>query len=288
MRHGGSMIGWRSWMVASMVLAGLACGPAVELDEGSGSGTGASTGMTEPTVGESVDESGGGSSPCGVGDTELIGGGPPGPLGYPPPCRPLSDSGTNGYRCCSDDPATLDGQLPAYEGKNIEGGSLPSFSGANNELSSSGMCVDVSQLAGLGGLTEAAAEDCPIPCNPTWDESSIDEVCGSGRSCCQTVELQPEDCVLDAVTGLYRPVTGEDIGVLTQWRPTDHATHQDPNGVRCLALAGGDSGSEIFEGCVRELSVADQRGFCMALSAAQACPHEQPSYVDACEQLNGG
>lgn len=266
-----------------MVLAGLACGPAVALDEGSGTGTG-----PDPTAGEeSVDESEGGSSPCGVGDTELFGGGPPGPLGFPPPCRPLSDEGTNGYRCCSDDPATLDGLLPAYEGKGIEG-SLPSFSGNNNALSAWGMCVDVSQLAGLGGLTEAAAADCPIPCNPTWDQSSVDEVCGAGRTCCQTVELQPEDCVVDQVTGLYRPVTGEDIPALTQWKPSDHATHQDPNGSRCLALANGDSQSETFAGCVRELSVADQRGFCMALSPGQACPHTQPSYVDACEQLNGG
>lgn len=268
-----------------MVLVGLACGPTVGLDEGSGTGSGSGT-SPEPTMGESVDGSGGGSSACGVGDTELLGGGPLGPLGFPPPCRPASDPGTNGYRCCSDDPATLDGQLPAYEGKGIEG-SLPTFSATNNDLSHWGICVGVSQIPGVG-LSEAAAQDCPIPCNPTWDRSSIDEVCGPARSCCQTVELQPKDCVMDPDTGLYRPVNGDDIGVLTTWRPADHATHQDANGVTCLALASGDSSSEIFQGCVRALSVADQRGFCMALGPGQICPHAEPSYVDACEQLNGG
>jgi hypothetical protein len=148
------------------------------------------------------------------------------------------------------------------------------------------MCVDVTQIVGQG-LVEAAAEWCPIPCNPTWPQDSIDDVCGSTRVCCQTVELQPEDCVVDASTGLYRPVNGDDIGTLSVWRPTDHQTHQDPNGVNCLALAGGETNLE-FQACVRELSVADQRGYCMALGAGQACPHAQPAYVDACEQLNGG
>jgi hypothetical protein len=273
------MVVSRSWVLASLLLA---CGPVVELDDASGSGS-----TADPTVGESVDGSEGGpAGACGVGDTELLGGGPPGPLGYPPPCNPSQDPGTNGYRCCSDDPATLDGQLPAYTGKGIEG-SPPSFSGANNARSDFGMCVDVSQLAGQG-LLEPEAENCPIPCNPTWSQDAIDSLCGFGRACCQTVELQPRDCVMDPVTGLYRPVTGDDIGVLSQWRPADHATHQDPNGTQCLALAGGDHASETFLGCVRALSVADQRGFCMALGPGQACPHDEPSYVDACEALNGG
>lgn len=276
----GSMVGS---LVASMVVVALGCGPTVEVE--SGSGTGSSTGDPTQTDGESVDESGGPSGACGVGDTQLIGGGPIGPLGFPPPCNPSEDPGTNGYVCCSDDPATLDGSLPAYEGKGIEG-SPPSFSGSNNALGDFGMCVDVTQIAGQG-LLEAAAQNCPIPCNPTWDEGAIDDVCGSARVCCQTVELGPEDCVIDGVTGLYRPVTGEDIGVLSQWRPQDHATHQDPNGTSCLALAAGDPASDVFEGCVRNLGVANQRGYCMSLGAGQACPHAQPDYIDACEALNG-
>lgn len=270
--------------VACMVGA-LGCGPTVELDTDTGTGS-ASADPTEGD-GESVDETGGGpSDACGVGDTELIGGGPPGPLGYPPPCSPRQDPGTNGYRCCSDDPAAAEGQLPAYFGKDIVG-SPPFFADVNNDLGTSGMCVDVTQLQGQG-LLAPGVEGCPIPCNPTWSEEATDTVCGASRVCCQTVELQPEDCVMDPNTGLYRPVTGDDIGLLSQWKPSDHATHQDPNGTACLALAGGDSASEIFQSCVRELSVANQRGFCMALGAGQACPHAQPSYTDACEQLNGG
>jgi hypothetical protein len=278
----------RRWLLGAPLLMGAACGPVVELDSESGTGSGSST-TADPTQdeGASVDESGAPSGACGVGDTELIGGGPPGPLGFPPPCNPSRDAGTNGYRCCSHDPAAADGQLPAYEGKNIEGGSTPFFSATNNDLSAFGSCVDVTQIAGQG-LVEANAESCPIPCNPTWPQASIDEVCGSSRVCCQTVELGPDDCVVDAVTGLFRPVTGDDIGVITQWKPADHDTHQDVNGSNCLALAGGDSSSPVFQSCVRALSVADQRGFCMALGAGQACPHTQPSYVDACEELNGG
>jgi hypothetical protein len=289
MRDGGVMmfvwLARRSLLGATLVV-GSACGPVVDVDSDTGSGSGTAADPTQDE-GVSVDESGGGpSGACGVGDTELIGGGPPGPLGFPPPCNPSVDPGTNGYRCCSDDPAANDGQLPAYEGKGIVGGP-PLFSGANNDLSDFGMCVDVTQIAGQG-LVEANAADCPIPCNPTWPESSIDEVCGPSRVCCQTVELGPRDCVVDASTGLYRPVTGDDIGTLSVWRPADHQTHQDPNGTTCLALAGGDSASQAFQSCVRALTVADQRGFCMALGAGQSCPHAQPSYVDACEQLNGG
>ena len=53
-------------------------------------------------------------------------------------------------------------------------------------------------------------------------------------------------------------------------------------------LAGGDATAETFEACVRALTVANQRGYCMTLSAGQVCPHAAPAYVDACEQLNGG
>jgi hypothetical protein len=271
--------------VVPLVL-GLGCGPVVSLESDTGSGTDSSSGSdtaADPTPGESIDESGGGpSGPCGVGDTELIGGGPPGPLGFPPPCNPSSDPGTNGYLCCSDDPATVDGQLPAYQGMAIAG-SAPLFAEANNALSGFGMCIDVGQLAGQG-LLAPGVEGCPIPCNPTWPQDSIDAVCGPARVCCQTVELGPKDCVVDESSGQYRPVTGDDIGLLTVWRPSDHQTHQDPNGNDCLALAGGDTLSDFFQGCVRALGVANQRGFCMALGPGLACPDT----VDACEQLNGG
>ena len=277
----------RALVFPSMLLAlGLACGPVVALDSDADAGTGTST-VAETTVGESADESSGEpSGVCGVNDTELFGGGPPGPLGFPPPCNPKQDPGTNGYRCCSDDPAAAGRQLPAYQGTGIAGG-LPYFADANNDLSIVGQCVDVTQLVGQG-LNAPGVEGCPIPCNPTWPEDSVETVCGAGRVCCQTVELGAEDCVQDPVTGLYRPITGDDIGTLSTWRPGDHQTHQDPNGSNCLAIAGGDSSSDVFQDCVRQLSVANQRGFCMSLGAGQVCPHADPSYVDACEQLNGG
>jgi hypothetical protein len=274
----------RTIFASMLLVVGLACGPFTELDSDSSSGTAA-----DPTMGEggSADESGSPNDACGVGDTELIGGGPVGPLGFPPPCDPSQDPGTNGYRCCSDDPAAPDGQLPAYVGKGIEG-APPLFSGESNEHSRYGMCVDVTQIAGQG-LVESEAENCPIPCNPTWPQDSIDEVCGPSRSCCQTVELQPEDCVMDPSTGLYRPVTGDDVfAVLTLWMADSHATHQDPNAVACMAFVDGDTTSDAFTSCVAALGVANQRGYCMALAPGAVCPHAEPGYVDACEQLNGG
>lgn len=277
-------------MVASRLLvalvlglvSALGCGPAVGLDDATGSATDSSG--TDPTQGDSADETGGGQ--CGVGETEVFGGGPPGPLGFPPPCNPSLDPGVNGYRCCSDDPAVAEGQLPAYTGKGIDG-APPFFADVNNDLSDFGICVDTTQLAGQG-LLAAGVEGCPIPCNPTWPVDAVDAVCGPGRACCQTVELQAKDCVQDLDTGLYRPVTGDDIPDLSLWRPADHATHQDPNGTTCLALASGDSSSETFQSCVRALGVADQRGYCLTLAPGDVCPQAEPSYIDACEQLNGG
>jgi hypothetical protein len=201
-------------------------------------------------------------------------------------CNPKQeDNCPDTHYCCSDDPAAPMGAKPNYMGKNIPDGADPYFSGNNNNLGTSGMCVRVDDIAGQG-LIELAAANCPIPCNPTWTEEWIDDVCGSARVCCQTVELDPLDCVQDS-SG-FRPVTGDDIGVLTQWKPAEHVTHQDPNGTSCLALAGGNAQSPTFQDCVRQLSVADQRGFCMALGAGQACPTEQPGYVDACTARNGG
>jgi hypothetical protein len=203
-------------------------------------------------------------------------------------CKPNQESNCpDTHFCCSDDPAAVGGAKPNYTGKNIDDGAMPYFSGDNNGLGTAGMCVRVDDIAGQG-LVELAAANCPIPCNPTWSEEWIDDVCGSARVCCQTVELEAKDCVIDPADNKYRPVNGDDIGVLSAWRPNDHATHQDPNGSTCLALAAGDNSSPVFQDCVRQLSVADQRGFCMALAAGQACPTDQPTYVNACTTLNGG
>lgn len=188
--------------------------------------------------------------------------------------------------CCSDDPAAAEGKKPSYSGKNISDSATPYFSGDNNNLSRSGMCVRVDDIAGQG-LIEPFAVNCPIPCNPTWDEAWIDDVCGPARVCCQTVALDPKDCINDG--SMFRPATGEDIiAMRSAWRPNDHETHQDPNGAGCLALAMGNNQSPVFEDCIRQLSVADQRGFCMALQLNEACPTDQPTFIDACTAMNGG
>lgn len=223
-----------------------------------------------------------------------VAGGELGPSGFPPACNPRFDTAQGPYRCCSDDPAAEAGELPAYMGKNIDGG-MPYFAGTNNDLGTWGLCVKTSDIPFGSGLTEPAASNCPVPCDPTWDEGSVDTVCGSGRVCCQTQELQPEDCVVDPVSGQWRPVDGTDIGVMyedgvpiTTWAPNSHTTHQDPNGNACLGFAGGDLVSPIFTECIRNLHVTNHRGYCMALGPGQTCPLQQPGYVDACAQLNGG
>lgn len=274
-------------VVGAGLLLGLGCGPEVGNETGSMSTGSSSAGSAGPGSG-SIDDTG---TPmvgaCGEFDTEIVGGGPPGPLGYPDGCSPQTDPGINGYRCCSDDPAAVGGLAPDYEGKNISNSGVPYFSGPNNGLSTSGQCIRVDDLPDQG-LVEEAAAGCPIPCNPTWSDVLVTDVCGPARACCQTRPLEPEDCIMDPSTGLFRPVTGDDIGELSMWRPADHATHQDPNGTSCLALAGGDANSDTFVDCVRQLSVADQRGFCVALPAGGICPAADPSYVDACAMLNEG
>jgi hypothetical protein len=76
----------------------------------------------------------------------------------------------------------------------------------------------------------------------------------------------------------------------SNWNNVAHATHQDPNGTVCLALAGGDTRSERFLECIQHLTVADQRGFCMTLGAMQQCPTSPnaiPPYVSVCDAKNG-
>lgn len=199
-------------------------------------------------------------------------------------CSPRQ-SGQSSYTCCSDDPATLMGELPGYQGAS---GGTPIFSDGNNALSTSGLCVQVEDIPAGSGLSSAAALGCPIPCNPTWSANDVEAVCGEARSCCQTRAIEPEDCMLDG--DVWRPATGEDVFAnRSNWAPDRHATHQDPSGVGCgQAVGNSDVNSQEFQDCVAQLSVANQRGFCLALSAGQVCPHEAPGYLDACEQINMG
>jgi hypothetical protein len=219
-------------------------------------------------------------------------------------CDPSSDTACElvGGICCSDDPAALLLQdlaaqvTPQYEG--IGGEGMPLYSAFNNPLSRWGWCM----APAADGLSEVYAQGCPVPCNPTWDASDIDEICGPSRVCCQTIELEPEDCVLDPDAGSFgcwRPVTGNDIMGLggldaTNWASTAHATHQDPSGLGCETFTSSipsalldDNGlaqQDVLIACYRRLGVADVRGLCLPNSTV--CPFADPDYVDACEQRN--
>jgi len=220
---------------------------------------------------------------------------PPGPTVAPEPlgvlefptyaCNPRQSGSSNGYHCCSTDPATADGELPAYEGKDISG-STPLYADAANAEGSWGMCVHIGDISNGAGLLAEQARNCPIPCDPQWADDDVSTVCGQGRVCCQVLELQPKDCVQD--NGVWRAVTGEDIGEpdispTTVWNNDAHETHQDPNGTVCSSKFP-DSPDE-FEECVRHLGVANRRGYCMNLDGAE-CPDRAADYVDACEAMN--
>jgi hypothetical protein len=202
-------------------------------------------------------------------------------------CNPRqSENCPETHFCCSDDPAAVGGALPDYMGKNI-GGATPIFSGVNNAIGTSGMCVRTSDLPAGSGLLDPGATNCPIPCNPTWSGDDITTVCGADRVCCQTAALEPTDCVIGD-DDMWRPVTGADIlsePPKTNWAGGVHATHQDPNGDGCNTFAA-NAGIEPAQ-CYAELTVADQRGFCMFLQPGQQCPTDPATgFLDACTQIN--
>jgi len=210
---------------------------------------------------------------------------PPMP-GYP--CDPSlgRDACHEAHFCCSDDPAARGGALPGYIGKDIDGDE-PLFSGINNAYSRSGMCLRTEDIPAGAGLLEPGAENCPVPCNSTWTQEEIWEVCGYNASCCQTVELEEADCVLDNDLGRYRPARGNDILELGDpWDEGAHATHQDPGLQGCAELALGDQAA--LEDCYRQLSVADQRGFCMFLNTGMGedCEFGKENYRSPCDWLN--
>lgn len=184
-----------------------------------------------------------------------------------------------GFMCCSDDPAAPGGALPDFEERGIDGGP-PYFAGDDNVLSTSGVLVRSDGVD--DALIEDAAAGCPVPCNPTWPAADVATVCGAGRACCQTAPLAAADCVRDETTGLFRPVTGADIGTLSNWNPAAHATHQDPAGVACTGFAMGDQAGDVFLECIRELTVANQRGICMDVDDCLV----DPDHRTACDELN--
>lgn len=218
-------------------------------------------------------------------------------------CNPKQgDNCPDEHFCCSDDPSTAVGGLPAYTGKNIAGGSTPLYADAANRAGTSGMCVRTSDIPMGAGLLDPAATNCPIPCNPRWGAGDVATVCGPSRMCCQTVEMGDKDCVQEVDTMLWRPVAGADIcdptrgecPVIppTNWNNIAHDTHQDPNGTVCGAVSGGTQ-TAAFGECIKHLTVADQRGFCMAARNAAneplVCPTSAaaiPPYQSVCDRKN--
>lgn len=56
-----------------------------------------------------------------------------------------------------------------------------------------------------------------------------------------------------------------------------------------MVFAGsGDVTNGDFAACLEQLTVANQRGFCMALQPGQGCPGDAPGVLDVCEQINMG
>lgn len=260
----------RPWLTTSLVLLLAACGPGKADDDG------ATTDITTDTIDSDSGDTDPSSptAPPTTGDEET--GNPAGP------CSPAElepgDCPTD-YVCCSDDPATTQGRIPNYfqSGKIDDKYGAPIFSSNNNVLSYSGQCVEI------GGFASPFANDCPVPCNPTWPADIQLEICGVTATCCQFTELDPDkDCVLDPDTNLWRAVTGADIPSLTTWG-TLHTTNQDPQGASCMLFAsgGGPFDMDAFMDCVAQLTVADQRGFCYD-------PTQCPCKEDPCAMKNPG
>lgn len=184
------------------------------------------------------------------------------------------DNGCPGTEtCCSDDPATVGGKLPNYYKDGVSDATYgaPLFSDNNNALSTQGMCV------ATAGIPSPLVNGCPVPCNPTWTAGQMANVCANGTTCCQTQELDPnKDCIMGE-DGRWRTVTGEDIlADRSSWGP-NHSTNQDPNAAGCTIFSQGNQDS--LRDCIRQLSVADQRGFCYS----NACPCVE----DVCALKNG-
>jgi hypothetical protein len=224
-------------------------------------------------------------------------------------CNPTQqgDACPEDFFCCSDDPTTV--------------GGLRYFSGDNNNLSSSGMCIRSSVVnSGQAGLPNG----CPVPCNPKWDVGTKEAVCGASSValCCQTTSLEPEDCIFDVGLQCFRPVNGNDTSMVascpeaelqarlqatgydislarcqSSWSRSAHVTHQDPgvSGGQSACNTFAAAGVTDFWSCVSTLTVADQRGFCLTKSPdVQICPTDLSDAdkiangipLDACTQMN--
>jgi len=196
------------------------------------------------------------------------------------PCTPADlDICPVGQMCCSDDPATLGGRRPNYymDGRDDAVYGPPLFSDERRIFSHTGYCIDV------GEFNSPLAQGCAVPCDPTWDQSTIAEIC-LGASCCPFTAVDPDkDCVLDEVTQRWRTVRGTDIlSGLTAWGDA-HATPQDTTLSSCESIAGGDQA--LLADCIAQLGVADRRGFCYTLDCPcieDVCAMKNPDYTSRC------
>lgn len=197
------------------------------------------------------------------------------------PCKPKNgdDDCFEGLVCCSDDPATVGGKIPNYymDGVNNADYGSPIFSDNNNALSSWGYCIET------GGFTSPLINGCPVPCNPTWAPVRIAEICGSAV-CCPFTAVDPDkDCIIDPDSGRWRSVNGLDvIAERTPWGAT-HATNQDPFAEGCQLFSAGNQA--VLLDCIEQLTVADQRGFCVSVACPcteDLCDMKNPDYVPRC------
>ncbi|PCC70177.1 hypothetical protein SAMN02745121_03502 [Nannocystis exedens] len=237
-----------------------------------------SDGSTAPPVGTTAapddptgDDSASGDTASGDSTAGDTGGGVPGV--HAGACKPVEgNTCPMGHTCCSDDPATIQGLLPNYfdPGTIDDEIGTPLFSADNNDFSDWGFCIET------GGFPSPLSNGCPVPCDPRWTLEQRVDICG-GSQCCPFTAVDPgKDCILDPDTGRWRTVNGGDILLKrTEWGDA-HATNQDPQLESCKLLAGGDQNA--LTDCVRQLGVADRRGYCFS--------GECPCVEDLCDQKN--
>ena len=190
--------------------------------------------------------------------------------GFQQPCHPNDyDGQPEDAACCSDDPATVGGLDPRYPLLDMRGPgtATPLFSDVNNEWAEFGTCVHNVELPRVDPA------GCSTPCNPRWDAETVAAICGFGL-CVQHQAVSVDDCI--EVDGVRRPVRGSDMVDPEDWIVERSGTRQDPELKRCRAYAAeGATPAERdarLRQCVDALTVADQRGFCIATTETLPVP----------------